>query len=75
MNNLESTVLNLAAILLIGGVLVAIADTPFYPFALGIEVVVIFYFVSSGALTGFNASNLFQWLKPVQPTTATNPPR
>ena len=45
MQSIEVTALNLVAIGLTVGILLVVADTPAYPLAIGIEVVVILYYL------------------------------
>lgn len=42
-NQLESILLQAGAVLLVGAILVGIADTPLYPIAFGIEIVALIY--------------------------------
>lgn len=60
MGNVEHVVLMGVAIAISAGVLLALADTPFYPVALGIVIVAVFYVVADNVVVINQVNSLLQ---------------
>lgn len=60
MGNVEHVVLMGVAIAISAGVLLALADTPFYPVALGIVIVAVFYVVADNVAVINQVNSLLQ---------------
>ena len=58
----EVLVLECAAVIVLAGILLTIADTPAYPLAFGIEIVALFAVVLDSTMTKVNPTGLLNWL-------------